>query len=351
MTVPTIPWPALLAITSFLLPGCTAQPEVSRRRITLPDGAVLAYSIAGRGQDTVIVLEGTPGLSSRVLRRALAPLEQGRVLVYYDMRGRGDSPVVDGARSPSFGGDITDLEALRQELKLSRVALVGHYYGATVAAFYARRHPDQVTRLVLLSPMQPKASNSHELALWSTRRPADLQPYFAAMRERQDSLDPTAFCRAHWLRFLEPVWIDDEQVRVALADDVCADVSPGMPAQRIARDSLVASLHREGWEHWLDSLPSVRQPVLVVGGSSDPVRRFLYRWWAYGLADGRVVLLDECEPTFPWVARPGEVTGAIRTFLGGEWLAGSARPATEPAPDATAAEQARMPMSAALIDP
>ena len=348
--MPTSPWPVLLALTSVLLPACTSRSSDARRELVLPDGAVLTYSVAGRGQDTVIVLEGTPGLTSQVLRHALAPLQEGRVVVHYDMRGRGESPMVAAAGGPSLHGDIDDLEALRRELGLSRMALVGHYYGAAVATFYARRHPERVTRLALLGPIQPKASNSHELSLWSTRQPADLEPYFAALRVRQDSLDPVAFCRAHWLRLLEPVWIDDEQVRAAHADDVCVPAAGGMHGMRVVRDSLVTSLNREGWEQWLDSLPGVPQPALVLGGSSDPVRRFLFRWWAYSLADGRVLLLDESEPTFPWVLRPGDVNGALRVFLDGDWPAGSVRPAAEPVADATVAEQARMPMSAALID-
>jgi pimeloyl-ACP methyl ester carboxylesterase len=347
-TVPTSPWPVLLAITSVLLPACTSPSSAARRQLILHDGAVLTYSVSGSGRDTVIVLEGTPGLTSQVLRRALAPLAEGRVVVHYDMRGRGESPVVPAAGSPSFHGDIDDLEELRAALDLSRMSLVGHYYGAAVATFYARQHPDRVSRLVLLAPMQPKASNSHELSLWSTRQPGGMAPYFEALRAHQDSLDPSAFCRAHWLRFLEPVWVDDEQVRAAHAGDACPSVVDVRSIRRV-RDSLVVSLNRAGWEQWLDSLPSVRQPALVLGGSADPVRRFLFRWWAYALPDGRVLLLDESEPTFPWVLRPGDVNGSLRTFLNGEWPAGSLRPA-EPVPDATTAEQARMPMSAALID-
>lgn len=349
-TVPTNPWPVLLAITSALLAACASPPSDARRQVFLPDGAVLTYSVAGSGSDTVIVLEGTPGLSSQVLRHALAPLQEDRAVVYYDMRARGESPMVDGAASPSLHGDIDDLEALRAHLKLSRMALIGHYYGAAVATFYARRHPARVTRLALLGPIQPKASNSHELSLWSTRQPADLNAHFEATRERQDSLDPAAFCRAHWPRFLEPVWVDDDAVRSAHADDVCAPGRVQLASYRSARDSLLVSLNREGWEHWLDSMPGVPQPALVVGGSTDPVRRFLFRWWAFALADGRVLLLDHAESTFPWVARPAEVKRAIGTFLDGGWPAGSVRPVTDPVPDATMAEQARMPMSAALID-
>lgn len=333
-----------------VLSACTLRPSDAPREFTTRDGTVLPYTIAGSGRDTVLVLEGTPGLSYRVLRHALMPLERDHAVVYYDMRGRGASPLLPGALAPSLNTDIEDLEALREHLELSSMSLVGHYYGAAVGAFYARRYPARVTRLALLSPIQPKASNSHELALWSTRRPEQLEGYYAAIRSGQDSTDPAAFCRAHWTRFLEPLWIDDEAVRVAHADEACV---PGrsIAAIRSARDSLLVNLNREGWEQWLDRLPAVSQPALVLGGSADPVRRFLFRWWAYALADGRVLLLDDVEPTFPWVAQPAEVNNALHTFLAGEWPAGSVRPAQDPVPDATPAEQARMPMSAALIDP
>lgn len=48
-----------------------------------------------------------------------------------------------------------DVEAVRQALGASRIAILGVAWGARVAAEYARLHPDQVERLVLVSPPPP----------------------------------------------------------------------------------------------------------------------------------------------------------------------------------------------------
>jgi pimeloyl-ACP methyl ester carboxylesterase len=49
-----------------------------------------------------------------------------------------------------------DIDAVRSELGVERIALLGVSYGAHVALTYARRHPTRVDRLVLDSPVGPR---------------------------------------------------------------------------------------------------------------------------------------------------------------------------------------------------
>jgi pimeloyl-ACP methyl ester carboxylesterase len=47
---------------------------------------------------------------------------------------------------------VDDVEALREHLGLDRIDLLAHCAGANVAALYAVRHPEQIGRLVLVTP-------------------------------------------------------------------------------------------------------------------------------------------------------------------------------------------------------
>lgn len=338
----------VLALVS-LGSSCAASDGAAPRLLRLEDGASLSYRVVGAGPDTAIVVGGTPGVPAAVLRDGLTPLP-GHALVFYDMRDRGDSPVVGGAPPPSLPRDVADLDALRRHLGLTRPSLVAHYYGAAVATQYAASQPASVARVALIGPIQPKSDNAYELALWSTKTPEAMASYFDDLARRRDSLDPAGFCRDHWVRIFEPVWIDDDAVRRAHADAVCLERGEGMSEAARVSPMLRSSLNASGW-NWLESpLPAIEVPVLVVAGNRDPVRRFLARWWSYAAPVGRVLLVDG-EATFPWVASAASVRGALIQFLGGNWPQGSVRLSAHPEPDVTLEEQARMPMSAVLVDP
>jgi pimeloyl-ACP methyl ester carboxylesterase/DNA-binding CsgD family transcriptional regulator len=71
-------------------------------------------------------------------------------VVLYDVRGMGasDRPPVDW----SLDGRVLDLEAVVARVGAEEFALVAVDIGAPTAMAYAARHPERVTRLVLLSP-------------------------------------------------------------------------------------------------------------------------------------------------------------------------------------------------------
>ena len=82
--------------------------------------------------------------SRRALIESIAP---EHLFVRFDARGNGlsDWEVND----ISFEAFVMDLTTVIDALGLDRFALIGHSQGASVAAAYAARHPDRVTRLVL----------------------------------------------------------------------------------------------------------------------------------------------------------------------------------------------------------
>jgi proline iminopeptidase len=66
--------------------------------------------------------------------------------------GTGRSARLDDPREYTLARDVADLEAIRERLGAPRLILIGHSYGATVAAAYLAAHGDRIARVVFSSP-------------------------------------------------------------------------------------------------------------------------------------------------------------------------------------------------------
>lgn len=118
---------------------------------TLGDGTAIRFALAGRGPVAIYV----PGWVSHlelgwavpVERQFYEALADGRTLVRYDRPGCGLS-------GPTSRTDLVELElevlqAVATAVGADRFDLVGASFGAPLAARWAARHPETVSRLVL----------------------------------------------------------------------------------------------------------------------------------------------------------------------------------------------------------
>jgi proline iminopeptidase len=113
-------------------------------------GVKLFERRAGSGPATV-VLHGGPGAHHDYLLPGFDRLAEGRMLIYYDQRGGGQSPV---ERDVPVGWreQVADLDALRETWGHDRLVIAGYSWGGLLAMLYAVTHPDRVERLALVSP-------------------------------------------------------------------------------------------------------------------------------------------------------------------------------------------------------
>ena len=77
--------------------------------------------------------------------------DRGFYVIVYDRRGEGRS--ADSAASFTFDEAFTDLNALLNSLKLSKVNLLGHSFGGIVASLYSEKHPEKIQRLFLIGAL------------------------------------------------------------------------------------------------------------------------------------------------------------------------------------------------------
>jgi DNA-binding winged helix-turn-helix (wHTH) protein/pimeloyl-ACP methyl ester carboxylesterase len=133
----------------------TAAPITAPQEVTFcrtPDGVNLAIATSGEGLPLVKTANWLNHIEfdwqSPVWSPMLNLLSQERRLIRYDERGTGLSDW--DVKDISFEAFVRDLETVVDTLGLERFALLGISQGAAVSIAYAARHPDRVSRLVLV---------------------------------------------------------------------------------------------------------------------------------------------------------------------------------------------------------
>ena len=132
-----------------------AHPRHLEQRIRFcrtSDGVRVAYATVGEGPPLVRAAHWVTHLDyeweSPVWRHWMEGLSRGRTFVRYDERGCGLSD--HDPEDISFEAFVRDLETVVDELGLERFPLMGLSQGGPVAIAYAVRHPERVSRLLLV---------------------------------------------------------------------------------------------------------------------------------------------------------------------------------------------------------
>ena len=155
---------ALTALIPLDDPQLPPAPVEGQRFWEFPTGSRIAYvrvPAEGRAREApVIFLHGGPGVPDmRGDSEYFGMISREGFDVYvYDMVGRGRSSRLADPRGYTLERDVADLEAIQREIGAEKVVLIGHSYGAVLAAAYAASHPERVEQMVLSSPGDPSPS-------------------------------------------------------------------------------------------------------------------------------------------------------------------------------------------------
>src|SRR5947209_15888156 len=104
------------------------------------NGAELFYSTRGQGPACLV----PSGIGTKPYERMTPPQLSDRLqLVYVDLRGSGQS--TGEPTELTFDGLAGDLEAVRADLGVERIAVLGHSILGILALEYGRRCPDTVS--------------------------------------------------------------------------------------------------------------------------------------------------------------------------------------------------------------
>lgn len=144
----------LIALAPLFFPVMlTAQTVKHAKGVVHTEQVDLGYETFGTPGSSlsVIAVNGGPGLSHAymVQNDLWQRVAKNRLVVLYDQRGTGASKHLQPGAPQSMDAQVADLEAIRQKLGLSKIALVGDSYGGLLSMAYAASHPEYVAKLVL----------------------------------------------------------------------------------------------------------------------------------------------------------------------------------------------------------
>ena len=127
------------------------------------DGLVFDVADSGAGDEVVVLLHGWP--QDRHTWSQVAPLlaADGLRVVTFDQRGYSPGALPRGRDAYRMSELVSDVLALVDALGETRVHLVGHDWGGSVAWAFAERHPERLLSLTAVS------TPHHRAIAWALR--------------------------------------------------------------------------------------------------------------------------------------------------------------------------------------
>jgi proline iminopeptidase len=272
------------------------------------DGTRLAYRRTGAGRP-LVGLPGGPGRTPDYLGD-LGGLSGSRELILPDTRGTGESESPADPATYRCDQLARDVEALRAELGLERVDLLGHSAGGNVALSYAAAYPDRLGHLILLSPgLQPLGLDLTEAQQEAAMRRRSAEPWYASAQaaiQAAGAGDGSAANRLRYMPFFYGRWDDAARAHAQVGfTERAAAVQAGF----YAPGAFDPPATRAG-------LARVTAPVLLYAGELEigPTAELvteaatLFPSWELAIQSGA--------GHYPWLDDPGRFTARLLAFLG-----------------------------------
>jgi proline iminopeptidase len=112
------------------------------------NGHKIWYESEGQGEPLVLV-PGGPGGRHNYFHPYFSALREHFRVIYFDPFGTGKSDRAKNLKEYSWSQEVDDLEALRKELGLGKINLLGHSWGGNVVEAYTVKYPNSVARLII----------------------------------------------------------------------------------------------------------------------------------------------------------------------------------------------------------
>ncbi len=226
-------------------PLTTGTRVATHHTFSQPQLAVALQGPAGPGGAAPIVLSHALGLDLHMWDALAATLAaQQRPVLRYDQRGHGGSALPAGPYT--MDGLVDDAARLIREWGRGPVVWVGLSMGGMVGQGLAIRHPELVKALVLANT--------------TAQYPSAAQPVWTQRIAAVESQGLPAIAEAVMERYFSAAFRAAQPQAVA-----------GFRSRLLHTDAAgyVACCHAVAGVDWLDRLPAVRCPTLVIAGALD----------------------------------------------------------------------------------
>jgi pimeloyl-ACP methyl ester carboxylesterase len=276
------------------------------RRFHSWDGTELAYRVVGSGPPLVCV-PGGPGQAAEYLGE-LGGLSASRTLILLDNRGTGGSHAPADPATYRVDRLVRDLEALRAELGLERLDLLGHSASGGTCLLYAAAHRERLEHLVLIAPSLRVVGLPSDLGVADVLALRAHEPWHASAVE---ALYAEAGSRSELERY-----------RYLAAPLLYREWTAAAQAQTAAEPGQFARPATEGFYAGFEpdpalpgKLTALTIPVLLVAGEYDI-------WPTPDSVRALAALLGRCELAllaqtghFPWVDDGAALAALVEGFL------------------------------------
>lgn len=310
---------ATLFLAVVMCAGAAAQIKPAGERVSrIPvQGGELYCREVGQGTP-MIVLHGGPDFDIAYLLPELDRLSDKFHLIYYDQRGRGRSADHVKPEDVTLESEMADLDQVREHFHLDKVVLLGHSWGTVLALEYALRHPERVSRLVLMDPAPASVADINRFR----EERAEKWPALVELRKAiadttaYKEADPDAVVAYYRLHF-KPALArsgDYEKLILRMQARFIEQGKEGILKSRAVEDRLMD----ETWAspNGYDLHPKLRGlniPALVITGDHD-FFPFAAEHIAQAIPGARLVTLKDCGH-FPYLECPAPLREKIDAFL------------------------------------
>jgi pimeloyl-ACP methyl ester carboxylesterase len=293
--------------------------ELTTTRIPLPTGVTLNVQQGGpEGAEAILFLHGFP--ESHRTWRAVAPALAGDFRVIApDQRGFAGSDKPDGIEAYRTERIVEDLVALADALGLERFTLVGHDWGGAVAWLAALRHPDRISRLVIVNAPHPLLFQKSLIEDPAQRAASQYMNAFRnpAMEQGIKAMGWESFYAKTFGSHADLSRVPPEEKATYLADWSAPGALTAMlnwyRASEIVVPQIGEAMTAPAWTQ--APFPRLKMPVLVIWALGDKALLPIQLDGLDGLIDNlRLVTIPDAGHFVPW-EQPETVIAAIRDFM------------------------------------
>jgi proline iminopeptidase len=239
-------------------------------------GVLIYYKAIGKGEP-LVVLHGGPGASHDYFLPYLLPLVRKNRVIFIDERGSGRSQKLENPSAYTVENMTDDVEAVRQELQLGKIRLLGHSCGGVLAQAYAMKYQENLTHLILCNTFHSTKKMNEVFKKMKEKMAPEL-------RARIEKLESTGLF-SHGKEY-EKNRYTSEYMIAAWGEGYFPYLYQNHPDcnyDPIAAGNMAWDVYREMWGsngefvidgnmtsvEYTDRLSSIRVPTLIIVGDQD----------------------------------------------------------------------------------
>jgi len=324
---------AILSAVIVLAAGCSSNSdkknssEISSDLFKVEEGFIdthgvmIYYKAFGKGEP-LLILHGGPGASHDYFLPYLLPLARKNRLVFIDERGSGRSEKIENSSAYTVENMVEDVEAVRIELNLGRISLLGHSCGGVLAQAYALKYQENLSHLILCSTFHSTKKMNEVLKNIKIKMAPEL-------RRRIDKMEKDGLY-GHGLDY-EKSRYSSEYMKAAWGEGYFPYLYQNHPDANydpVANGNMAWDVYREMWgsngeyiidgnltsAEYADRISAIKVPTLITVGDNDECDPSLSREMNQKITGSKLVILPK-SGHMTFVDQPTLFISAVDDFL------------------------------------